>query len=134
MPLSHTGTPQIFVRQTLPNVPSIRFASSVRDMRMELPPALPPMAAGLFGYIGYDVVRLVERLGPAPPDPLHLPDAIMLRPAVTAIFDNVRDEIIIVAAVWPTPGHDAAAAYQQAADRLAKACRSLELTLARGAN
>jgi anthranilate synthase component 1 len=97
-----------------------------RDIRMEVPPGLPPMAAGLFGYIGYDVVRLVERLGPAPPDPLQLPDAIMLRPAVTAIFDNIRDEIMIVAPVWPRSGVDATVAYRQAAERLARACRSLD--------
>jgi anthranilate synthase component 1 len=103
----------------------------VRDIRMEMPPALPPMAAGLFGYIGYDVVRLVERLGPAPPDLLLLPDAIMLRPAVTAIFDNIRDEILIVAPVWPRPGIDATVAYRQATERLARACRSLDAPLPR---
>jgi anthranilate synthase component 1 len=103
----------------------------VRDIRMEMPPVLPPMAAGLFGYIGYDVVRLVERLGPAPPDPLHLPDAIMLRPAVTAIFDNIRDEILIVAPVWPRSGVDATVAYRQATERLACACRSLDAPLPR---
>ena len=47
---------------------------------MELPPALPPMAVGLFGYLGYDMVRLIEKLGPPPPDPLDLPDAILHPP------------------------------------------------------
>ena len=63
------------------------------------------MAVGLFGYLGYDMVRLIERLGPAPSDPLDLPDAILLRPTITAIFDNVRDEIILVSPVWPRAGH-----------------------------
>ena len=43
------------------------------DGRIDMPRALPPMAAGLFGYLGYDMVRFVERLGPAPFDPLNLP-------------------------------------------------------------
>ena len=44
-------------------------------------PAVPPMAVGLYGYLGYDMVRLVEKkLGPAPPDSLDLPDAVLLRP------------------------------------------------------
>ena len=51
------------------------------------------MAAGLFGYLGYDMVRLMERLPCAPPDVLGLPDAILLRPTIAAIFDNIRDEI-----------------------------------------
>ena len=33
------------------------------------------MAAGLFGYLGYDMVRLMERLPDANPDPLGVPDA-----------------------------------------------------------
>jgi anthranilate synthase component 1 len=70
--------------------------------RMELPHGLPPMAAGVFGYLGYDMVRLVERLPDIHPDPLGLPDAILVRPSLTAIFDNVRDEITVVAAVWPS--------------------------------
>ena len=73
----------------------------VEDARMTLPAGLPPMAVGLFGYLGYDMVRQMERLPSPPPDTLGLPDAILLRPTITAIFDNVRDEIIVVTPVWP---------------------------------
>ena len=90
----------------------------VKATRMELDPSLPPMAAGLFGYLGYDMVRLIERLGPPPPDPLGLPDAILVRPTITAIFDNIRDEIIVVTPVWPEAGLDARAAYARACERL----------------
>ena len=52
---------------------------SLRDLvaasRLEIPEGLPPMAGGVFGVIGYDMVRLVERLPHANPDPLGLPDA-----------------------------------------------------------
>jgi anthranilate synthase component I len=100
--------------------------SLVRAIRMELPPALPPMAVGLFGYLGYDMVRFIERLGPAPPDPLGLPDAILLRPTITAIFDNIRDEIILVTSVWPRDGVDAAAAHAEALRRLSDATVRLD--------
>jgi anthranilate synthase component 1 len=93
----------------------------LRETQMELPAGLPPMAVGLFGYLGYDMVRSIERLGPAPPDPLALPDAILIRPTVTAIFDNVRDEIILVSPVWQQPGLDARAAYARACERLSDA-------------
>jgi anthranilate synthase component 1 len=86
--------------------------------RMNLPPHLPPMAVGLFGYLGYDMVRLIERLGIPPKDTVGLPDAILLRPTVTAIFDNVRDEITLVTPVWPEGGIDARAAYARACERL----------------
>ncbi len=97
-----------------------------RAIRMELPPALPPMAVGLFGYLGYDMVRFIERLGPPPPDPLDLPDAILLRPTITAIFDNILDEIIIVTPVWPADGRDAHTAYAGALDRLSRAAARLD--------
>jgi anthranilate synthase component I len=90
----------------------------VEDARMTLPAGLPPMSVGLFGYLGYDIVRHMERLPSPPPDALKLPDAIMLRPTITAVFDNVRDEITVVTPVWPDAKVDARAAYDRATDRL----------------
>jgi anthranilate synthase component 1 len=100
-----------------------KLASSIR---LEMPRSLPPMAVGLFGYLGYDMIRLVERLGPAPADPLNLPDAILLRPTITAVFDNIRDEILVVTPVWPKVGMSARAAYCDAVERLARACARLD--------
>src|SRR5258705_5898993 len=91
----------------------------VAETRIDLPPGLPPMAAGLFGYMGYDMVRLMERLPTDKPAALDLPDAIFLRPTVMAIFDNVEDLVTIVAAVWPQADQGARAAYNQACERLA---------------
>ena len=34
---------------------------------------LPPMAAGIFGYMGYDTVRLIEQLPEMTPDTLGVP-------------------------------------------------------------
>lgn len=100
--------------------------SLVRATQMELPPSLPPMAVGLFGYLGYDMVRAIERLGPPPPDPLDLDDAILLRPTITAIFDNVRDEITIVSPVWPEQGVSARSAYARACERLVDTLADLD--------
>ena len=44
------------------------------------------MAAGLFGHLGYDMVRAMERLGPPNPDVLGVPDATMIRPTVMVVF------------------------------------------------
>ena len=62
------------------------------------------MSAGIFGYMGYDTVRLMERLPRMPDDALGIPDAILMRPTVMAIFDVVKDEITIVTPVRPMPG------------------------------
>lgn len=106
--------------------PLVALRALLKTCRMTLPVALPPMAVGLFGYLGYDMVRLVERLGPEPADPLDLPDAILIRPTITAIFDNIRDEILVVTPVWPQAGVDARAAYARASERILDAIGDLE--------
>jgi anthranilate synthase component 1 len=86
--------------------------------RFDLPDGLPPMAAGLFGVFGYDMVRLLEPLGPAAADPLDLPDAVLTRPRLVAIFDSVRHEIVLVSAAYASAIIDAETAWAQAHARL----------------
>ncbi|MDB5641892.1 MAG: anthranilate synthase component, partial [Hyphomicrobiales bacterium] len=80
--------------------------------------ALPPMAAGVFGYLGYDMVRQMERLAPAKADPIGVPEAVMIRPTLMAVFDSVRDELTIVTPVRPQAGVTARAAFEGAQARL----------------
>jgi anthranilate synthase component 1 len=110
------------------DTPLMSLKRLVREAQMELPPELPPMAVGLFGYLGYDIVRHMERLPSPPPDVLGLPDAIMLRPTITAIFDNIRYEIIIVTGVWPDPKVTVRIAYARATERLQDVVTDLERT------
>ncbi len=87
---------------------------------------LPPMAAGVFGYLGYDMVREMERLAPAKPDPIGTPDALLVRPTLMAVFDSVRDEISLVTPVRPQAGVGAKAAYEAAIERLESVVAVLE--------
>ena len=120
------ATPSRFIPDADANAPLRSLRGLVRQTQMALPAGLPPMSVGLFGYLGYDMVRLIERLPNAPPDPLNLPDAIMVRPTILAIFDNIRDEILIVTPVWPEAGVDARAAYARASERLMDVVGDLE--------
>jgi len=90
----------------------------VGECRIELPEQLPPMAAGLFGYLGYDMVRLMERLPSPNTDVLQVPEAVLVRPTIVAIFDVVRDVLTLVTPVWPAAGVSAKAAYNRAIERL----------------
>ena len=99
-----------FTPEALPTLQSLR--ALIAASSFELPSDLPPMAAGLFGVFGYDMVRLLEPLGEPNPDPLNLPDAVLTRPSLVAIFDSVRHEIVLIAAAYP----DAAVAPQEAYD------------------
>jgi anthranilate synthase component 1 len=102
----------------------------IADARIDLPPSLPPMAAGLVGYLAYDMVRLMEKLPVPNPDPLGLPDGLMLRPTIMAIFDAVADTVTVVTPVRPAPGIDARAAYAAAEQRIAAVVAELERPLA----
>lgn len=92
------------------------------ECAFDLPDGIPPMAAGLFGYMGYDMVRQVEHLPHVNPDPIGTPDAIMVRPTIVAIFDLIAQEVIIATPVYPfdvrEAGGDARSAYAQAGERL----------------
>lgn len=105
-----------FHAETTPALVSLR--QLIAGTRFDLPEGLPPMAAGLFGVFGYDMVRLLEPLGPANPDPLDLPDAVLTRPSLVAIFDSVQHEIVLVAAAYPDSGVDAQHAHDAAIERL----------------
>jgi anthranilate synthase component 1 len=89
-------------------------------------PGLPPMAAGIFGYLGYDMVREMERLAPPKPDPIGTPDALLVRPTLMAVFDSVRDEIWLVTPVRPHAHVGAKAAYESAVARLEETVAILE--------
>ena len=62
------------------------------------------MAAGIFGYMGYDTVRLIEHLPGEKHDRLGLPDSILVRPTLIVIFDSVRDEMTVVTPVQARAG------------------------------
>ncbi|WP_108814975.1 anthranilate synthase component I [Loktanella sp. Alg231-35] len=96
------------------------------ESRIDLPADLPAASAGLFGYLGYDTIRLVEHLPDINPDPLGLPDAVMLRPSIVAVLDGVKGDVILVAPAYVNSGLSARAAYAQAAERVMDAQRALE--------
>ena len=101
---------------------------SLKDLvaasRIELPEGLPPPSAGVFGAIGYDMIRLVERLPNVNPDPLDLPDGVMTRPSIVAIFDAIAQEIILVTPARPGEA-SAEAAYAAARERISQVLTDL---------
>jgi len=98
---------------------------SLRLIKMEsefdLPENLPPMAAGLVGYMSYDTVRLVEKLPNQNKDIMGVPDGIFVRPTIMAVFDSIEDMVTLVTPVRPEEGLSPSAAYEKAHERLADA-------------
>ena len=112
--------------EPLADPPLDTLRALLAECRIAMPEGLPPVAAGLFGYLGYDMIRLVEHLPDVNPDPLGLPDAVLLRPSVVAVLDGVKGEVTVVAPAWAASGLSARAAYAQAAERVMDALRDLD--------
>jgi anthranilate synthase component 1 len=105
----------VYTPQGEPTLNSLR--ALIDASRIPLPAELPPMSSGVFGVMGYDMIRLVEPLGAAKADTLGLPDAVMMRPSIVAVFDAVGQEIVLVTSVRPSD-IGARAAYDAAVARL----------------
>ena len=84
---------------------------------------LPRFFGGLVGYLGYDMVRFMEKL----PDLHHrldLPDSSFMVPRTVLIHDSFRQKLLIVNCVELGKGDDLAARYELA-------CRQIDDVAAR---
>ena len=90
---------------------------------------LPSMAAGLYGYFGYDMIRHQENIDDNNPSALNTYDSIWMRPSVIAIFDRLKDTVTITTQIRPKAGISADEAYEKALERLKKANDKLHKAL-----
>ena len=102
------------------------FRSLLAESRIDLPEGTPPMAAGLFGYLGYDAVRLAEAIPDENPAHIDVPDGQFVRPTVIAVFDAVDDTVSVVTPVWADSAATAEAAYDAARARLERVVENFE--------
>ncbi len=116
--------PKAFKADKKPALESLR--ALIADSRLDLPLDLPAVAAGVFGYMGYDTIRLVEKLENVRPDELGVPDSVLIRPTIIVVFDAIRDEMLVVTPVRPEKGVTAQAAHEAALARLAGVVSGLE--------
>ncbi|GAB4387393.1 anthranilate synthase component I [Albidovulum sp.] len=112
--------------EPLPGHPLETLRALIAESRIAMPAGIPAIAAGLYGYLGYDMIRLVETLPDQRPDPIGVPDAMLIRPTVVAVLDGVKGEVTVCSPAWTSSGLSARAAYAQAAERVMDAVRDLE--------
>ncbi len=108
---------EVFEPEASPTMDSLR--ALIAESRIDLPPELPPGSASLIGFFAYDFVRLIESLPSNNPDELDLPDAVLMRPTIILIFDNVMQLMTVVTTIYPAPDVAASIALDQAYERLA---------------
>lgn len=101
----------------------------VAESRIDMPAGLPPQSAGIYGYLGYEMVRYMEVLPNGNPDDLQTPEAILMRPSLLAIFDTVKDELYLTAPIYVRPGVGAQQALEAANSRIEEAIERLSRAL-----
>ncbi|MCP4395472.1 MAG: anthranilate synthase component I [Alphaproteobacteria bacterium] len=97
------------------------FRKFNEETKLEIPEELPPMAAGLVGYMGYDAIRLIEKTIPNDtPDSIGIPVGMFMRPTLSLIFDSVSSSIFIITPVRPNElkGISAEDAYNEATNKI----------------
>ena len=101
--------------------------SLVHVYRAPVLPELPPLQGGVVGYLGYDIVREIERLPDVPADQLGLPDAVMSVIGSLVAFDHWRQRAYVIESV-PVLGLNGVAldaAYDNAARRVEQTASEL---------
>ncbi|GAA2288011.1 anthranilate synthase component I [Streptomyces kunmingensis] len=58
---------------------------------------LPPFTGGMVGYLGYDIVRRLEKIGPGERDDLNLPELTMLLTSDLAVLDHWDGSVLLIA-------------------------------------
>ncbi len=119
--------PDVFTPLDQPPLDVLR--ALVAESQADVPEGLPSTAAGIYGYLGYEMVRQMEVLPDRHDAGLGFPDSILMRPTVLAVFDTVKDELYLTAPIYVRDGVDARQAWEGAQARIDDAVSRLARTL-----
>jgi anthranilate synthase component 1 len=107
-----------------PGDPYALAAAELDRFRAAPLPGLPPFAGGAVGMFAYDLVRTVEPLGAANPDPVGLPDLALMLTDGLVVFDHLKHTVTVIANVYVDDDLDAS--YARAAETIASVRWKLE--------
>ncbi|RBY85625.1 anthranilate synthase component I [Blastococcus sp. TF02A-30] len=83
----------------LPADPLAAVRLLARRLRSPRTPGLPPLTGGLVGYLGYDVVRRLERLPESSTDDLGMPELALMLVTDLAVLDHTDGSVLLIANV-----------------------------------
>ncbi|MDZ7641360.1 MAG: anthranilate synthase component I [Desulfurivibrio sp.] len=103
----------------------------LEELLAELNPALVDSSlsrfgGGAVGFLGYDMVRFMERLPALNPPLAGIPDSSFMIPRLVLVYDNLRQRLTVVNWVNVPPEADHAALFAAAGQRLQEVVTALE--------
>jgi anthranilate synthase component 1 len=102
----------------LPDDPLAAVRTLARRLRSPRTPDLPRLTGGLVGYLGYDVVRRLERLPTTATDDLGMPEVSLMLVTDLAVLDHTDGTVLLIANAFRQAGGDPGAAWDDAVARL----------------
>jgi anthranilate synthase component 1 len=86
--------PETGQRTAEPDDPIASLKRLIAGSQLRLDDGIPSIASGLFGYVGYDLIRAIEKLPDTQaPDPAGIPEARLMRPRIVIVFDALKQEV-----------------------------------------
>ncbi len=89
------------IRKKINSDPLDNLRKIIEENKLKIPHNLPSIACGLFGYLGYEMIKYFENVKMIKKDKLDLPESIFIRPSLTLVFDNVNDKLYISKIISP---------------------------------
>ena len=87
-----------FVIQKVSPIKALK--SLIKESYVKIPNDLPSMSAGLFGFLGYEMMNFDKKVCDLFKNDLNIPQSILFRPSIIIIIDNVKGEIIAINPIW----------------------------------
>ncbi|MEU5399414.1 anthranilate synthase component I [Streptomyces sp. NPDC005963] len=91
------GTPPVGVPVTGDPLATLRATVETLHTPHDPAAAMPPFTGGMVGYLGYDIVRRLEKIGPGERDDLKLPELTMLLTSDLAVLDHWDGTVLLIA-------------------------------------
>ncbi|MFJ8646686.1 anthranilate synthase component I [Streptomyces sp. NPDC093546] len=91
------GTPPVGVPLDGDPLEALRATVEALHTPRDLAAGLPPFTGGMVGYLGYDTVRRLERIGEHGRDDLRLPELTMLLTSDLAVLDHWDGTVLLIA-------------------------------------
>lgn len=109
--------------------PLTSLTKLIKKSKIKFPKSLPPMSAGLIGYLGYETIELYEKIPKRKQSTLNLPDGFFIRPSLMAIFDNISNEVTIATPLWYKQNNNVELLYKSKIDLLVSTINDLNCQL-----
>lgn len=91
------GTPPVGVPTSGDPLDALRATVQALHTPRDLASGMPPFTGGMVGYLGYDIVRRLEKIGPGERDDLRLPELTMLLTSDLAVLDHWDGSVLLIA-------------------------------------